>query len=459
MSRLHLRVSDMDKPFLRVTTVDQAREFLRSFGPLESEEVSIEDALFRVLARSITAQEDIPGFNRSTMDGFAVRAADTFGASESSPALFRVVGEVSMGELTNLTVKKGDAVRIWTGGALPAQCDAVVMVEHTEQHDAETIEVLNAVAPFDNVVRRGEDFQVGETLLSTGNRLRPQDLGLLAAMGRAAVSVYRKPAVAVASSGDEVVPVDQTPPPGCVRDVNRYTLTAMITEAFAQPVWVGIAVDELEALSAAIERGVREADVLVISGGSSMGSRDLVIEAVERSLGGRVLFHGVSVSPGKPLILASVNSKPVFGLPGHPVSAMICFEQFVVPLIRRLEGEAALTPFLRPTVEAVLGRNVPSKEGRTDYLRVRLERRNDHYVAVPVPGKSGMISSMVRADGVFRIEAHCEGLYKGDVVTVHLFSNWMGDLCETKHLPGHETAGRSSGDLFTAPRPERLSGV
>jgi len=449
----------MEKPFLRVMTADQAREFLRVFEPVATEEVSIENALFRVLAQPITAPEDIPGFNRSTMDGFAVRAADTFGASESSPALFRVVGEVMMGEIPDVATRRGDAVRIWTGGALPAACDAVVMVEHTEQHDEVTLEVLKAVAPFDNVVRRGEDFRQGETLLSAGSRLRPQDLGLLAAMGCPSVNVYKKPTVAVISSGDEVRPVDETPPPGCVRDVNRYTLSAMIAEAFARPVWVGIAVDELEALSSAIERGLREADAVVISGGSSMGSRDLVIEAVQRSAGGRVLFHGVSVSPGKPLILASASSKPVFGLPGHPVSAMVCLEQFVVPLIRRLEGEDTLLPFLRPTVEAVLSRNVPSKEGRTDYLRVRLERRNGSLVAIPVPGKSGLISSMVRADGVFRIEADCEGLYKGDSVTVHLFSNWMGDLRETEHISGHETTRRSPGDLFTAPRPEQLSGI
>ncbi|MCA1960526.1 MAG: molybdopterin molybdotransferase MoeA, partial [Desulfomonile sp.] len=350
----------MEKPFLRVMSADQAREFLRIFGPLSTEEVSLEDALFRVLSQPITAPEDIPGFNRSTMDGFAVRAADTFGASESSPALFRVVGEVLMGEIRDVTVKRGDAVRIWTGGALPVECDAVVMVEHTEQHDDVTLEVLKAVAPFENVVRKGEDFRQGETLLSPGSRLRPQDLGLLAAMGCLSVRVYKKPTVAVISSGDEICPVDQTPPPGCVRDINRYTLSAMISEAFARPVWVGIAVDELEAISGAIERGVREADAVVISGGSSMGSRDLVIEAVQRSAGGQVLFHGVNVSPGKPLILASAALKPVFGLPGHPVSAMVCLEQFVVPLIRRLEGENTLMPFLRPTVEAVLSRNVPS---------------------------------------------------------------------------------------------------
>lgn len=449
----------MEKPFLRVTTADQAREFLRLFEPLATEEISIEHALFRVLAQPITAAEDIPGFDRSTMDGFAVRAADTFGASEASPALFRIVGEVSMGALADLNVRKGEAVRIWTGGALPAQCDAVVMVEHTEQHDESTLEVLKAVAPFDHVVRRGEDFREGETLLSAGSRLRPQDVGLLAAMGRTVVTVYRKPVIAVISSGDEVVPVDETPRPGCVRDINRYTLSAMIAEAFARTAWIGIAVDELGALSEVIERGIHDADAVVISGGSSKGSRDLVIEAVNRAEGGRVLFHGVSVSPGKPLILASVASKPVFGLPGHPVSAMICFEQFVVPLIRRLEGENVFEPFLRPAVEAVLSRNVPSKEGRTDYLRVRLENRNGRLVAVPVPGKSGMISSMVRADGVFRIEADCEGLYKGDTVTVHLFSNWMGDFRETEHLSGHEATGRSPGNLFAAPAPERLSGV
>jgi molybdopterin molybdotransferase len=242
-----------------------------------------------------------------------------------------------------------------------------------------------------------------------------------------------------------------------MRDVNRHTLSAMVTEAHARHVWVGIAPDRLKDISSLIDRGLRQADIVLISGGSSMGSRDLVVEAIEGYDDAEILLHGVSVSPGKPLILARVGTQPVLGLPGHPVSAMVCFEQIVVPLLRHLEGEAALEPFSRPTVRALLGRNVPSREGRTDYVRVRLRSEKAGIVANPVPGKSGMISAMVRAQGIIRIEAGCEGLYKGDEVTVHLFSDWAENSRETEHIPGHEGSGRGSGDLPATSRQELLS--
>jgi len=447
----------MLKPFLRVLTLEEARSLLKKFGHLDTEQVSILDALHRVLSEPVKALEDVPAFDRSTMDGFAVRSVDTFGATETSPAMFHVTGEVPMGEVHNLKLKKGEAVRIWTGGALPTNADAVVMVEHTEELDQNTIEILKAVAPFDNVVRKGEDFKARETLLAVGHRLRPQDLGLLAAMGRQAVPVYRKPSVAVISSGDEVVPIEDEPPVGCVRDINRYTLSAMIKEAHADPVWIGIAPDKLDALSALIDKALFGADVVMISGGSSMGSRDHVLEAIHARNDSEILLHGVSVSPGKPLILARVGSRPVIGLPGHPVSAMVCFEQFVVPILRRLEGEDVLNPYLRKTLNAFLSRNVASREGRTDFVRVRLQDKGGQIVAVPVPGKSGMISAMVRAHGFIRIEADCEGLYKGDQVAVHLFADWIEESLEKKHLSGYEAAGRGPGNIFAASEQEKLS--
>ncbi len=449
----------MLKPFLRVLAPSQALELLRIFGPTEIEQIPTIDGLFRVLAEPISSTEDMPGFSRSTMDGFAVRSKDTFGSSEGAPALLQIVGEVSMGEIPDIILKKGEAVRIWTGGALPSGSDAVVMIEHTEEIGDNSLEVFKAVAPFESVVRQGEDFRNGETFLEAGFRLRPQDLGLLAAMGRQTVSVYRKPNVAVISSGDEIIPIDQEPLPGCIRDVNRYTITSMIQEAHANPVWIGIAPDNLEAVSSSIDRGINTADVVLISGGSSMGSRDHVIEAIRSHKDAEILVHGVSVSPGKPLILGRVGRKPIAGLPGHPVSAMVCFEQFIVPLIRRLEGENVMQPFLRPSCQALLSRNIPSREGRMDFVRVRLLKRKNETIAVPVPAKSGMISSMVRADGVITIDPDCEGLYKGQEVTVNLFARWTGDRLEKEHLFGHEDAGRSSGALFESAQQEKLSRI
>jgi len=206
-----------------------------------------------------------------------------------------------------------------------------------------------------------------------------------------------------------------------------------------------------------MQKGIQSTDIVLISGGSSMGSRDLVIEAIESFDDAEILLHGVAVSPGKPLILARVGHKPIIGLPGHPVSAMVCFEQFVVPIIRRLEGEDVVNPFLRPTIRAILSRNVPSREGRLDFVRVRLQNQRDGVVAVPVPGKSGMISAMVRAHGCVRIEADCEGLYKGDEVTVSLFADWIEESIEKKHLSGHEAPRRGPGDIFGPSQQEKLS--
>ena len=358
----------MTKPFLRVCSPEAAREILRIFGPLGEVEVDLAGCSFRVTSRPVTAQEDLPAFNRSTMDGFAVRAADTFGSGEGAPALFTVVGEVAMGEIPNVAPGRQETVRIWTGGALPQNTDAVVMVEHTRELGQDTVEIMKAVAPFDNVVRTGEDFKRDETLLPAGHRLRPQDIGILAAMGRLRAHVFHQPRVAVLSSGDEIVPVEQVPSPGCMRDVNRHTITAAIRDAHAIPIWIGIVPDGLQAVSEALARGIHQADLVVISGGSSMGSRDLVIEAINSSPEGRVLIHGVAVSPGKPLIVAKVGACPVVGLPGHPVSALLCFDQFVVPLLRRLEGEDAAGPYFNGYLgeeRAVQGRSDRFHPGAT----------------------------------------------------------------------------------------------
>ncbi|MBM3303152.1 MAG: hypothetical protein FJY85_24805, partial [Deltaproteobacteria bacterium] len=224
-------------------------------------------------------------------------------------------------------------------------------------------------------------------------------------------------------------------------------------------VWIGIAPDRLTALSALIDQGLRSADMVLISGGSSMGSRDFVIEAIEAYADSEVLLHGVSVSPGKPLILGRVASQPVIGLPGHPASAMVCFEQFVVPLIRRLEGEDMLRPYLRPSVTAYLGRNIPSREGRMDFVRVRLEEEGGRLAAMPVPGKSGMIYAMVQAHGFVTIGEDCEGLYKGDLVTVHLFSEWMEDYLAEKYISGSEAARGGAENILEPSSQESLSRV
>lgn len=449
----------MLKPFFRVSSPEEAKMQLTQFGALETESTSIDEAIFRVLADSITADQESPPFDRSTMDGFAVRSIDTFGSTESSPSLFKIVDEILMGDAPRGKLRRGEAVRIWTGGAMPQGADAVVMVEHAQVIGVNALEVFKAVAPFDNMVRKGEDYKKGEDLLRTGLRLRPQDIGLLASLGNTKVQVYRRPRVALISSGDEIRPIEEKPPPGCVRDVNRHSLNAAIKEAYAEPKWVGLAEDTLESVRKMLVSGIEIADIVIISGGSSMGSRDYVIQAISEHPCSRILLHGVSMSPGKPIIVGVIESKPVIGLPGHPVSAMVCFDQFVIPIIRRLGGENTSESFLKPRVDAVLTRNVSSKEGRLDFVRVRLSLSGGEFHATPVPGKSGMVSAMSRTHGFVKIPVDCEGFYKGQKVRVYLFSNWSGGDVEKEYFSGNETAQRGPGNFYGSSRQEQLSGI
>ncbi len=448
----------MLKPFFRVSSPEAARNQLRHFGALEAESTGIDEAVFRVLAKSIKADHDSPSFDRSIMDGFAVLSMDTFGSAESSPSLFNVVGEILMGEIPRIRIQRGEALRIWTGGAMPPGADAVVMVEHTQDLGGNALEVVKAVAPFDNMVRKGEDYKKGEELLKKGLRLRSQDVGLLASLGLVKVEVHRTPRVALISSGDEITPVEEIPPPGCVRDVNRHSLYAGVQEAYGEPKWIGLAADTLKSVKAMLNSGLEQADLVVISGGSSMGSRDHVIQAISEAPDSRILLHGVSMSPGKPIIIGMIESKPVIGLPGHPISALVCFDQFVIPIIRRLAGENTCESFLRPCVRAFLTRNVSSKEGRQDFVRVRLSVNEGEFYATPLLAKSGMVSAMSRTHGFVKIPMDCEGFYKGQKVNVYLFSNWLGGEFEKEYFSGDETAKGSPGNLDGAYRQEQLSG-
>ncbi len=449
----------MIKPFIHALAPEMVRELTKKFRPLESELVNLENCYSRVLSVNIKADHDLPQFNRSTMDGFAVRSIDSFGATESSPALFHLVGEIAMGQDYPHKLKRGECVRIWTGGALPPNADAVVMLEHVEEIDQGTVEILKAVAPFDNIARRAEDFKSGELLLEKGKRLRPADVGMLAALGQTLVAVVKKPLVGIISSGDEIVPAEDVPPPGCVRDINRHTIFAAVRDASSIPIWLGLTPDSLGSVKKLLAEGMEQADIVIISGGSSMGSRDFVIEAIKSYADSEIMVHGVSIAPGKPFIMSRIGTKAVIGLPGHPVSALVCFEQFVVPILRRLEGEDSSVPFIKPRMEAILTRNVPSKEGRVDIVRVRLQKSNGAWLATPTLGKSGMVSSMARSNGYFRIPLDSEGLYKGDKVNVILFSNWAGEEFEKEYLFGHEASAGGAAIIFGTSRQEKLSRV
>ncbi|MDI7246141.1 MAG: molybdopterin-binding protein [Bacillota bacterium] len=406
--------------FLSLTPPDEAWRRLDEHlapGPHEVEVVGLLEACGRVLAEDVTSPNDLPGFPRSAVDGFAVRARDTFGATEGLPALLTVGGEVCMGEEARFVVGPGKCVRIATGAMMPPDADAVVMVETTEDMGDGLIAVTRPAAPGENVVGAAEDVEGGDVLVRKGTRLRPQDIGALAAAGVSQVRVALGPKVAIMSTGDELVEVSCAPTPGKVRDTNSYSLYAAALAEGARPVAAGIMKDDYDEIALAMREQLSCADMLIVSGGSSIGARDFARDAIDSLGRPGVLVHGVAVRPGKPTILAVADGKPVFGLPGHPVSCLTIFRLFVAPAIARWMG----TRPERRDVEARLGANVASVAGREDYVGVRLVLRDGARWADPVFTKSALISGLVASDGVVRIPADVEGLEKGAPVTVALF--------------------------------------
>jgi molybdopterin molybdotransferase len=377
------------------------------------------DALDRVTAKPVTAPHPLPPFTRSTVDGYAVRAANTYGASQSLPAYLRVIGEVQMGVATDLNLNSGEAALVHTGGMIPESSDAVVMVEDTQKAKGSEIEVLKPAAVGQNVLQAGEDVQAGETVLEDGIRIRPQEIGGLMALGVTEVSVARRPRVGILSTGDEVVSPESEAGPGQVRDVNSYTLSALVIKAGGEPIRRGIIPDQYEALHEAAQRAHAEDDVVVITAGSSVSTRDLTADVIETLGKPGVLVHGVSIKPGKPTILAVAEGIPLIGLPGNPVSALMVAGLFVVPAIHKLLG--LREPLPTRIVPARMSTNVPSETGREDYLPVRLVSKEGQLLAEPVYGRSNLIFTLVRADGLVRIPPSATGLAAGAKVEVRLF--------------------------------------
>jgi len=408
--------------FTNLLTPQEAKErFARAYTPRPrgSEHVPLAEAYGRVLAQDATAREDLPPFDRSTVDGFAVRAADVAGAGLESRAALRLVGEVQMGATAAVPVRAGETVRLPTGGMLPEGADAVVMLEDVEERDGE-IAVGRPARPGDNVIRRAEDVRRGDLALRSGTRLRPQDVGLLAAIGVTQVPVFVRPRVTILATGDEIVAAERAPEGGQVRDVNSYTLAALVRQEGGEPRAGGIVADVYETLLAALRGARRDADLVLVSGGSSVGAKDAVARAIGELGRPGVIVHGVSIKPGKPTILALVDGTPIIGLPGHPVSGMVIFDVFVRDMLRGLAGRADARPFGR-VVRARLMHPIPSAGVREDHIRVFLEQRDGEMRAVPVLGKSGIITTMTRADGIVVVPMGQRMLDAGTGVDVHLF--------------------------------------
>ena len=407
-------------PFWKVITREEAERLYEQLAFVETERVKLHEALDRILGEDIISAVDVPHFSRSNMDGYALRAEDTYGATESSPMHLKVIGSVEMGKVADVTISAGEAAHIATGGMLPQGADAMVMVEYTEPLDNDTVAVKRAVAPGENIVSVGEDIKKGERLLKKGTKIRAQEIGGLAAVGVIDVSVYKRPKVAILSTGDEIVPPEQEPKPGEVRGTNLFTLTALTKKYGGIAVDFGIVRDDYEQLRKKVTEAVDSCDIVAISGGSSVGTQDMTLTVIRSLQADGILAHGVAIRPGKPTILALARGKPVIGLPGHPVSATIVFELLVKPILYRMmnssdsHGEQA-------TIRARLSQNIPSPSGREDYLRVSLRREGDQWWADPVLGKSGTITTLTKADGLIKIDLELEGLEEGQWVEVRPF--------------------------------------
>ncbi|MEM2882153.1 MAG: molybdopterin molybdotransferase MoeA [Candidatus Bathyarchaeia archaeon] len=410
------------KIFKRLKGADEAlRAFLSNvlIAPSDAEEVPIGDCLNRVLARDIVAPRDIPDFDRAAMDGYAVISADVLGASQTNPVLLRVVGRAEAGSQPGLRISEGEAVAVATGAPLPEGADAVVMVEHTMAISDSEIEVYSPVTPGENVQAAGEDVKAGEAILRRGTKLRPWDIGMLAALGITSVEVIRRPKVAIISTGDELVEPGEEPRPGSIVNSSRFILSAMVEELGALPVYLGIAKDSLEEIKVRIEEGLRTCDAVLITGGTSVGEKDLVPEAINSLGKPGVLIHGVAIRPGMPTGLAAVDGKPIISLSGYAVAAMMGFMALARPLILMLLGSKADPA---PRIRAKMARRIASPAGTRTFLRVFVKGDGKGgYVAEPIRSSgSGILSSVVKANGLVIIPEWKEGIEEGEEVEVEL---------------------------------------
>ena len=381
--------------------------------------VATEFALDRVLKTPISAPHALPPFARSTVDGYAVLAEDTYGANTGLPAYLSLVGEIRMGARADIQISPTQAALIHTGGMIPQGSNAVVMLEDTQKLGTEEIEVYKPVASGDNILQEGEDIHKGDVVFTSGLRLRSQDIGGLMALGITEIEVAKRPRVGIISTGNEVIPPHEDAKPGQVRDVNSYTLAALVKRAGGEAVRHGIIKDEFEQIYAAAKRAHEENDIVIITAGSSVSAHDITSDVINALGDPGVLVHGISIKPGKPTILAVADGVPVIGLPGNPVSALVIAGNFLTPLIHMLLGITDPSPV--PRINARLSINLNSQSGREDYVPVQLVETTDGTMAEPVFGRSNLIFTLIRADGLITIAPEVTGLPAGSDVIVELF--------------------------------------
>lgn len=413
---------------LHVKTPEEVLDLIKQeFVPLKDniELVTLSEGIGRVLAQDIEAKEYVPDFDRSTVDGYAIRARDAFGCTDAIPAILTQVGEVLMGEGAEFELQPETCCAVPTGGAVPKGADCVVMIEYTEDYGDGSIGILKSAAPGENMIFRGDDVYPGKVILKKGRILSSQDIGAMAAIGQVRVPVVRKLTVGVISTGDELIPPQEVPVPGQIRDVNSPMLEAMLRVFGVHVINYGIVKDNEKLLSEMVKKAVDECDAVLLSGGSSVGIKDASCRIIESV--GELLLHGIAIKPGKPTILGKTGNKPLVGLPGHPVAAYFITKLFVLPLLGRLM-DRTMSSY---TVTAEISESVVANHGRAQYHCVRLEKKSNYnkghfsygsgeaeWIAYPIRGKSGLITTLAGADGYFCISRDCEGIPQGAKIQV-----------------------------------------
>ncbi len=400
------------RPFGSLISYEKARVIVDSHiqAIAHTESVRIDDAVNRVLSQDLVAVMNVPPFSRASMDGYAVKAKDTFGAGQFKPKLLKIIGEIHAGEKAIDKIKTGECLQISTGAMMPDGADTVMMVEDTER-EGNQVKIFKSVTPGSNIGKMGEDIKAGAIVLKADVLLDAGKVGVLASQGLSRVKVYQKPKIAIIPTGEEVVQAGNKLDSGQLYDINSHTIAALVNASGGTPVKIGIAGDKIEELRASIKEALKN-DIVVLSGGSSVGERDLLVDVIEGW--GEILFHGVQVKPGKPTIFALIEGKPLLGMPGYPTSCLINSYLFLAPAIRKM---AHLPPRRLETVKAKLSRSVPGSTGRRQFLTVKLV--DDE--AVSVFKESGTITSIANADGYIEIPENIDLLEKGTAVTVTLF--------------------------------------
>lgn len=405
--------------FFDVVSVQEARDrLMKNFKEyeFETEEISIIDATDRILAENIYSNINVPEFNRSTVDGYAIKSKDSQGASESVPSLFSILGEVRMGETPRKSIKSGETMYVPTGGMIPEGADGMVMIEYTEKLDEENLMVYKPISFNENIILKGDDIKLGQIALKKGRKINPEVVGVLAALGISKVKVYKRPNFYIISTGDEIIDLDEKLELGKIRDINSYALHSSIVKLGGETVGKAIVKDDYKLLRQEVEKGISISDIALISGGSSVGTRDYTGKVINSFNGKGVFVHGISIKPGKPTILGEGKGKLIVGLPGHPVSSIVVFKTIVEDYIYKKMG---IIDYKLKT-KAIMDFNFPSSSGRETYQMVKLDEKDGKFYATPSFGKSGMITLLSNSDGYIIIKTYEEGIYKGEEREVYL---------------------------------------